>query len=57
MILTGRTPHLRANNYLYSLTAMVDDTADVETTVKQFMQKIKLIAKIHENVLLNIKHA
>jgi hypothetical protein len=36
---------------------MVDDTADVETTVKQFMQKIKLIAKIHENVLLNIKHA
>jgi hypothetical protein len=32
MILTGRTPHLRADNYLHSLTVEVDDTADVETT-------------------------
>jgi hypothetical protein len=28
MILIGRTPRLRANNYLHSLTAEVDDTAD-----------------------------
>jgi hypothetical protein len=34
MILTGRTPRLRADNYLYSLTAEVDDTADVETTAE-----------------------
>ncbi len=32
MILTGRTPRLRADNYLHSLTAMVDDTIDAETT-------------------------
>jgi hypothetical protein len=31
MILTGRTPCLKADNYLHSLTAMVDDIVDVET--------------------------
>jgi hypothetical protein len=34
MILTGRTPCLKANNYLQSLTAEVDDTVDVETTAE-----------------------
>jgi len=34
MILTGRTPRLRADNYLHSLTAEVDDIADVETTAE-----------------------
>jgi hypothetical protein len=57
MILTGRTPRLRADNYLHSLTAEVDDTADVETTTERLMQKMKLIASIHENVLLNVEHA
>jgi transposase InsO family protein len=57
MILTGRTPRLRADNYLDSLTAEIDDTADVETTTKQFMQKVKLITSIHENVLINVEQA
>ncbi len=57
MILTGRTPCLRVDNYLHSLTAVVDDTTDVETTARQFMQKMKLIASIHENVLLNVEQA
>jgi len=57
MILTGRTPRLRADNYLHSLTAVVDDTTDVETIAEQFMHKMKLIASIHENVLLNVEHA
>ncbi len=57
MILIGCTPHLRANNHLHSLTVVVDETADVETTAKQFMQKMKLIISIHENVLLNVKQA
>jgi len=57
MILTKRTPRLRADNYLHSLTAEVDDAADVETTTEQFMQKVKLIANIHENVLLNVEWA
>jgi hypothetical protein len=57
MILTGRTPRLRADNYLHSLIAEVDDTADVETTAEQLMQKMKLIASIHENVMLNVEQA
>ncbi len=57
MILTGRTPRLRADNYLHSLTAEIDDTADVETIAKQFIQKVRLIASIHENVLFNVAQA
>jgi hypothetical protein len=57
MILTGRTPRLRADNYLHSLTAEIDDTTDVETTAEQFMQKVRLIASIHENVLFNVAQA
>ncbi len=55
MILTGRTPRLKANNYLHSLTNVVDDTTNAKTTAKQFIQKMKLIASIHENVLLNVE--
>ncbi len=47
MILTGRTPRLRANNYLQALTAEIDDTTNVETMAEQFMQKVTLIAGIH----------
>jgi hypothetical protein len=57
MILTGRTPRLRVDNYLHSLTAEVDDTADAETTAEQFMQKVRLIASIHEKVLVNVGQA
>jgi hypothetical protein len=57
MILIGCTPHLRADNHLHSLTVVVDETADVETTTKQFMKKMKLIISIHENVLFNVEHA
>jgi hypothetical protein len=57
MILIGRTPHLRADNYLHSLIAVVDKTVDAKTTTEQFMQKMKLIASIHENILLNVEHA
>jgi hypothetical protein len=39
------------------LTAEVDDTADVETTAEQFMQKVRLIANIHEKVLVNVGQA
>jgi hypothetical protein len=57
MILTGRTPRLKADNYLDPLTVEVDDIVDVETTAEQFMQKVSLIASIHENVLLNVGQA
>jgi len=55
MIMSGCTPHLRADNYLHSLIAMINDIVDAETTTKQFLQKMKLITSIHENVLLNVK--
>jgi hypothetical protein len=57
MILTGRTPRLRADNYLQALTTEIDDTTKVETMAEQFMQKVTLIAGIHEIVLLNVEHA
>ncbi len=55
MILIRRTPCLKADNYLHSPTIVVDETADAKTTAKQFMQKMKLIASIHENILLNVE--
>jgi hypothetical protein len=55
MIMTRRTPHFRADNYLHSLTAMIDDIVDAETTIEQLFQRMKLISNIHENVLLNVE--
>jgi len=55
MILTGRTPRLRADNYLHALTATIDDDVDVEMVAAQFLQTVKLIASIHESVLLNVE--
>jgi hypothetical protein len=57
MIMIGRMPHLRANNYLHFLTVVVDDNVDVETVAEQFLHKVKLMASIHENVLLNVEQA
>jgi hypothetical protein len=57
MILTGRTPRLRADNYLHALTAETDVSAEVEVVAAQFLQKMELIASIHENVLLNVEQA
>jgi len=53
--MTGRTPQLRADTYLHSLITMVDDNVDVEVVAAQFLQKVKLIASIYENVLLNVE--
>jgi hypothetical protein len=57
MIMIGCTPRLRADNYLHSLTTVVYDNVDVETTVAQFLQNVKLITSIHENVLFNVEQA
>jgi hypothetical protein len=57
MILTGRSPRLKADNHLDALTDEVDDTASVEVTAIQFLEKVQLIASIHENVLLNVEQA
>ncbi len=57
MIMIGRTPHFRVDNYLHYLTAMIDDIVDAKTTTDQFFQKMKLIASIHENVLFNVEQA
>ncbi len=57
MILTSHTPRLRADNYLHALTAETDVGEEVEVAVTQFLQKMELIASIHENVLLNVEQA
>jgi hypothetical protein len=57
MILTDRTPRLRADNYLQALTAETNDGVDMETAAAQFLQKVELIASIHDNVLLNVEQA
>ncbi len=57
MILTGRTPRLRADNYLQALTAETDDAVDVEIAAAQFLQKVEFIVSIHNNVLLNVEQA
>ncbi len=57
MILTGRSPCLRADNYLNTLTDVIDDSSNVEDTAMQFLEKVKLIASIHEDVLLNVEQA
>jgi hypothetical protein len=57
MILTGRTPRLRADNYLRALTAETNGGDDMEATAAQYLQKVELIASIHDNVLLNVEQA
>jgi hypothetical protein len=57
MIFTGRTPRLRADNYLHALTQVTNDGVDVEVAAAQFLQKMELIASIHEDVLLNVEQA
>jgi len=55
MIMIGRTPQLRVDTYLHSLINVVDDNVDVEVVAAQFLQKVKMIASIHENVLLDVE--
>jgi hypothetical protein len=57
MILTGRSPRLRDDNYLNALNDVTNYSADVEVAAAQFLQKVRLIASIHESVLLNVEHA
>jgi len=57
MILTGRTPRLRADNFLQALTAETDESGDVEAVAAQFFQKVELIASLHSDVLINVEQA
>jgi len=57
MILTGRAPRLRADNYLHALIVMINDDVDVEVAITHFLHKVKLIASIHKSVLLNVEQA
>jgi hypothetical protein len=55
MILTGRTPHLRAYNYSQALTAETDEGGSIEDAAAQFLEKVELIGSIHNNVLCNVE--
>ncbi len=57
MVLTGQTPRLRADNCLNTLTDEIDDTATMEDMATRFLEKVRLIASIHESVLFNVEQA
>jgi hypothetical protein len=57
MILTGRTPRLRADNYLQVLTSKTDERDGIEDAATQFLQKMELIRSIHNNVMRNVEQA
>ncbi len=57
MVLTSRTPHLRADNLLQGLTVETDDGGSMEATAAQILQKVELIAGIHDSVLINVDQA
>jgi hypothetical protein len=40
---------------LQALTAKTNDGVDMEAVASQFLQKVELIASIHENILLNVE--
>jgi hypothetical protein len=42
---------------LQALTAETDDGVDMEAAAAQFLQKVELIASIHDNDLLNVEQA
>jgi hypothetical protein len=50
MIMTRHTPCFKVNNYLHSLTVVIDDIIDTKTIVEKFLQNMKPVASIHENV-------
>jgi hypothetical protein len=54
MILTGRTPRLRADNYLQALTVETDEGGSIEDAAAQFLEKVELIGSIRNNVLCNV---
>jgi hypothetical protein len=39
------------------LTAKTDDSVNVKVATTQFLQKVKVTASIHENILLNVEQA
>jgi hypothetical protein len=39
------------------LTTKTDGGDDMEATATQYLQKVELIASIHDNVLLNVEQA
>jgi len=57
MILTSQTPRLRADNYLHGLTTVTNDSDDLEVAAAHLVQKMELIASIHEDILLNVEQA
>jgi len=57
MILAGRTPQLRADNFLQALTDEMDENGSMEDVAAQFLQKVELIANLHNSVLINVEQA
>jgi hypothetical protein len=48
---------LRADNFLQALTAETDESENVEVLAARFLQKVELIASLHDDVLVNVEQA
>ncbi len=48
---------MRADNFLQALTTETDESENVEVLAAQFLQKVELIASLHDDVLVNVEHA
>ncbi len=54
MILIGMIPRLTIDNWLNSLTQVVDDQIDLEKMALQMVSKMELMAQLHESLLENV---
>ncbi len=48
---------MRADNFLQALTAETDESENVEVLAARFLQKVELIASLHDDVLVNVEQA
>jgi hypothetical protein len=51
MVLIGRTPKLKADNYLSMLTHTFDEDLNVDKLTNQVIVKLQLISELHKLVL------
>ncbi len=57
MLLIGRTPRLRANNFLSPLVQTFEDDAKLSILVVEMIDKLQFISKLHGEVKENVYQA
>jgi hypothetical protein len=54
MLLKGRTPRLKADNFLNPLVQTFEDDAELSILVVEMIEKLQFIAKMHEEMNENV---